>query len=166
MKRRRLLMTGVPLATSFLIAGCAVLPKENGENVIKNDFWSGRLGLTLSTDPPQSFHASFELSGTAREGRLTLFTPLGSVLSELRWTGSGATLTSGDATRHFDSLQALASEVTGTPIPIAALFAWLQGRGDTAAGWQADLSRLAEGRLSATRTTPPPGAELRLILDR
>jgi len=35
-----------------------------------------------------------------------------------------------------------------------------------AAGWEADLSELASaGRLQARRLTPPPEAELRLVLD-
>lgn len=166
MKRRGLLKSGLTLSISILIASCAAPTLDKAKNIDKKTFWSGRLGLTLATEPPQSFHAAFELSGTDQAGQLILFTPLGSVLSELRWSAGGATLQSNGTTRHFDSLDALASEVTGTPVPVAALFDWLQGTQSTHAGWRADLSRLAEGRLSAFRTAPAPAAELRLILDR
>jgi outer membrane lipoprotein LolB len=54
----------------------------------------------------------------------------------------------------------------GTSLPIHALFDWLDGIYTTAAGWSADLVRLEQGRLVATRATPAPAAELRLVLDQ
>ena len=47
----------------------------------------------------------------------------------------------------------------------AALFDWLQGRATAAAGWQVDLSRMEQGRLSARRHDPQPPAALRIVLD-
>jgi outer membrane lipoprotein LolB len=55
--------------------------------------------------------------------------------------------------------------VTGAALPVAALFDWLAGRAADVAGWQVDLSLREQGRLSARRDTPRPGAELRLVLD-
>jgi len=36
----------------------------------------------------------------------------------------------------------------------------------TAAGWRADLSQHANGRITARRTEPPPQAELRLVFEK
>jgi outer membrane lipoprotein LolB len=55
--------------------------------------------------------------------------------------------------------------VTGTPLPIAALFDWLQGRATEVPGWHVDLSQVAQGRLRAQRTSPPPAADLRVAFD-
>ena len=112
-----------------------------------------------------SLFAGFELSGHDQAGELNLFTPMGNTVASLRWTPHTATLQSNGETRQFDSLDALVREATGTAIPISALFQWLHGQDSVVAGWQADLSQLAQGRLTARRTYPGPGAELRLILE-
>jgi outer membrane lipoprotein LolB len=57
-------------------------------------------------------------------------------------------------------------EATGSAIPVAALFDWLEGRNTAVPGWQADLSELGQGRLRAQRMQPPPAADLRVVLDR
>jgi outer membrane lipoprotein LolB len=46
------------------------------------------------------------------------------------------------------------------------LFAWLRGEAATAPGWQADVSRHAEGRINAQRNDPAPPAQLRIVLER
>ena len=48
----------------------------------------------------------------------------------------------------------------------ASLFDWLAGRPTPVPGWQPDLSRQSEGRISARRTSPPPEADLRVVLER
>ena len=68
--------------------------------------------------------------------------------------------------RHFESLDALVQQAVGTDIPVAALFAWLAGTPMSTTGWTADLTQHAQGRITARRTSPLPGAELRLILDK
>ena len=158
--RGRLALLGVVAMT---LAGCATSrPKASKDT----SFWSGRLALTVHSEPPQSYSASFELQGHADAGELALASPLGSTLAVMRWQPGLAVLVSGDEQRRFDSLEALASEVTGTPIPVRALFDWLSGRPTPVEGWQPDLSRLPEGRLTAQRTHPLPTAELRLVLER
>jgi outer membrane lipoprotein LolB len=127
--------------------------------------WRGRLALRIDSPDQPSFFASFELTGHARAGELLLSGPLGNIMASLRWTPQAAFLRNNGETRQFDSLDALATEATGTAIPIAALFEWLDGRDAAAEGWQADLSQLAQGRLLARRTHPGPVAELRLILE-
>jgi outer membrane lipoprotein LolB len=69
-------------------------------------------------------------------------------------------------TREFSSVDALVAEITGTPVPVRGLFEWLGGREASIDGWQADLSRHAEGRLQARRLSPVPVADLRLVFER
>ncbi len=147
-----------------MLAGCAVPPPRPATSATVG-YWRGRLALRIEAAEPSAFFASFELSGHAGAGELLLSSPLGSTLAQLRWNPQQALLRSNGETRAFDSLAALAEEATGTAIPIAALFAWLQGQPAAADGWQADLSQLAEGRLLARRSVPAPAAELRLILE-
>jgi outer membrane lipoprotein LolB len=123
------------------------------------------LALRLDTEPPQSFSASFQLSGQANQGELVLLTPIGSTAAAMAWSPGGATLRNGAESRAFASLEAMVSEVTGTPLPVAALFDWLAGQATPAPGWEVDLARLPQGRLTAQRKSPQPQAELRLILD-
>lgn len=128
--------------------------------------WSGRLALKIASQPPQSFTAAFELNGSAQQGSLTLSTPLGSTLAQLTWTPQRATLESPRENQQFASVDALVAHVTGTHIPAQALFDWLQGKNTTSAGWQADLSQHADGRIVARQPRPPQPAELRIVLDR
>ena len=164
------------LFTLFLIAGCAGLTGAPGQNSTENTpttpaaviqtQWSGRLALKIDSQPPQSFTAAFELNGSAQQGSLALSTPLGSTLAQLAWTPQRATLQSPRENRQFASVDALVAHVTGTNIPAQALFDWLQGNNTVSAGWQADLSQHANGRIVARQTLPPQPAELRIVLDR
>ncbi|WP_137893259.1 lipoprotein insertase outer membrane protein LolB [Ramlibacter sp. 2FC] len=162
--RRRCVLAGLalPLAAA-LLAGCAQPPRSAppGPGV-----WSGRLALQIASEPPQSFAAGFELRGRADEGELLLTSPLGNTLALMSWSADSARLRQGTEERRYESLDALASEITGAPIPVRALFDWLEGHATVADGWQADLTRLAEGRLLARRAEPAPAAELRLLLER
>lgn len=133
---------------------------------MESQYWRGRLALRVDSEPPQAFSAGFELSGQATQGELRLYSPLGTVLAELRWTPRSATLARNGETQQFDSLDALATQATGAALPVAALFEWLTGVQTTADGWLADLSQLEAGRLTAQRTQPAPTTELRLLLER
>lgn len=150
------------------LAGCAQLPQD--PPVRQEDAWSGRIALRVQgqagQSDGQSFSAQFELHGNAQSGALTLVSPLGSRLAQLDWSDGHARLQSAQQTRSSGSLDALLQDLTGAPIPIAALFDWLKGIDATAAGWQADLSAIAQGRLSARRDAPQPQAVLRIVLDR
>jgi outer membrane lipoprotein LolB len=162
-KTRRALLAGGPAL--LLLAGCAQpLLRPSSATAA---YWQGRLALRVAAQPePSSFFANFELQGTAEAGELRLSSPIGTTLAQLRWSPQTAQLRSNGQTRIFDSLDALAQEATGTAIPIAALFEWLQGRAVSVAGWQADLSQLDAGRLLAQRLQPGPTADLRLILEQ
>lgn len=153
------------LALVLLLAGCAVpRPPAPADPQVRT--WSGRLALTVEGNPSQSFSAGFQLRGGPETGELTLFNPLGGTLAVLAWAPGSAQLRSGDKVRQFASVEALSVEATGTAVPIAALFDWLSGMATPAAGWQADVSQIAQGRLRAQRTDPPPPADLRVAFDR
>lgn len=166
MNRRAWLARGLCVGVLHAIAGCSAPMPGAGHPQTASLIWSGRLALNLVTEPPQSFFATFELRGTSSVGELTLTSPLGSVMAALRWSPGEATLRAGLQTIPFDSLEALTRHVTGTALPVQAMFDWLDGVNTTGGGWQADLSYLEQGRLVATRAQPSPAAELKLILDR
>lgn len=128
--------------------------------------WSGRIALQVEGQASQSFSAMFELQGNAKDGGLVLLSPLGNRIAQLSWNSGHAQLLSGPDTRSSESLEALLQDVTGTQIPVAALFDWLNGIQTTAPDWQADLSSLADGRLVARRNHPAPPATLRIVLTR
>jgi len=163
MNRRQ---AGWLLAWSALaLSGCATAlrpPAPGGTN----GPWSGRLALQVQGNASQSFAAMFELRGSAEAGELELTSPLGGTLAVLAWAPGTATLRSNGQTRSFASVDALATQATGAAIPVAALFDWLRGRDTPVPGWQANLSQLADGRISAVRHEPAPQADLRIALDR
>lgn len=148
-------------------AGCAQLPDKPVPPVQASGPWSGRLHLQID-DPeaPQSFAAHFELQGNAQQGALELTTPLGTTLARLQWQPGHATLETGAQTQTAGSLESLVEQAVQTAIPVQAMLAWLNGLQASAPGWLADLGSLDQGRLTATRHTPLPGATLRIVLDR
>jgi outer membrane lipoprotein LolB len=157
----------VCLIAIILVAGCARPIRATGINDAKNELWTGRLSLQVQSEPVQSFAASFELKGKPELGELTLISPLGNVLSVLRWSPTEAVLDSGNQKiERFDSVNALMQQATGAAVPVSALFAWLHGDIANVSGWTADLSRHGEGRISAKRTQPAPPADLRVVLDQ
>jgi outer membrane lipoprotein LolB len=164
----------VLLIATILIAGCASNTKANPP---KDSFlaiaqhWTGRISLQVQGTPdgvvPQSFSASFELSGQPERGTLTLISPLGNVLGVLRWVPDEAVLDSGSGKlQRFSSVEAFMAQNTGAAVPMTALFGWLRGDDTPIPGWTADLSRWSEGRIAARRNQPAPQADLRVVLDR
>lgn len=155
------------MAAALFVAGCATPAPPASSSSVATAAWSGRLAVRVDGQPPQSFSAAFELKGHAQTGDLALRTPLGNTAAQLAWAPGRASLRSGSQVQEFDSLDALVTHATGTPLPVAALFDWLAGTPTPADGWEADLSELqSAGRLQARRLAPPPAAELRLVLDR
>lgn len=151
------------LVLLWALSGCAQPPRTAEADTRQ---WSGRLALQIEGQAAQSFSAGFELQGSAEQGALTLYTPLGGVVARLQWEPGRALLQSGSNTQSAASLDGLLEQATGAPIPVAALFAWLAGEHAPAQGWQADLSGLDQGRLVAQRHTPEPRATLRIALER
>jgi outer membrane lipoprotein LolB len=97
---------------------------------------------------------------------LLLLTPIGTSLAKLSWTPGSAQLEQGGRTLQGNSLAQLSERLSGTTLPVAALFDWLAGQSADAPGWQADLSGHAQGRLSAQRSSPAPAATLRIVLEQ
>jgi outer membrane lipoprotein LolB len=153
-----------PLLCALLLAGCAVPTRTAAPAGVQA--WTGRLALSVEGQANQSFSAGFELKGAPEAGDLTLFNPLGGTLAVLSWTPGTATLRSNGNVRQFPSVEALAQEVTGAALPLTALFDWLAGKATPIQGWDADVSQVAEGRLRARRTAPPPPADLRVVFER
>ncbi|HRH06531.1 MAG TPA: lipoprotein insertase outer membrane protein LolB, partial [Burkholderiaceae bacterium] len=79
-----------------------------------------------------------------------------------------ATLIANNETKRFAHIDALMQELTGTVLPLSALFDWLIAVPTPAEGWQVDLSQMQMAerpRLFAKRTAPLPMAELRVVLE-
>jgi outer membrane lipoprotein LolB len=145
----------------LLLSACATPPRAAlpGETA-----WNGRLSVRVDSDPPQSFSAGFDLRGSPHTGELQLTSPLGNTLATVLWSPQGAELRQGQQVTTRSSLELLTTELSGTSLPVAALFGWLQGQhSEDAHGWQADLARQPEGRITARRTAPLPAAELRIV---
>ena len=165
--------SALTLALSVLLAACAT-PSRPGADL------SGRLALRVAAHdgaPAQSLTTQFELHGDAVEGDLRLTTPLGSTAAQARWQPGRAELSSAEGTRNFAGLDALAQDLLGQSLPLAALIDWLRGRpwpgapsvartdGFEQLGWHIDVSRFAEGWVLAARELAP-ALSLRARLDR
>jgi outer membrane lipoprotein LolB len=146
-----------------LLTACAT---PEPRTVAASNEWSGRLAIQVLKDPPESLSAHFELQGSAQSGQMVLLSPIGTSLARLQWQAEYARLEQGQEQVVGTSLQNLAARLTGTELPIGALFDWLAGRPSEASGWQVDLSSHAQGRITAERRLPAPVTVLRIVLDR
>ncbi len=166
---------------TFFVAGCSIIARpsieNNFENIVKinnstiSTEFRGRLALKIEAEPgsqqtlAQMFSGGFELVGNAQTGVLTLYSPLGGTVAALSWRPGDAHMEAGQQVRQFNSLAEMLAHATGADLPVASLFAWLQGENASAPGWAADLSQFANGKIVAKRAQPPPQIELRVILD-
>lgn len=156
-------LVALSLLPAGWLAGCA---SQRRAPTDPHAYWSGRLAIQILKQPPESLSASFELQGSAETGEMVLLSPIGTSLARLDWTPQGARLTQGNEQLRSPSLQQLGTRLTGTELPIAALFEWLAGNPAQTPGWEVDLSAHAQGRITAARSQPSPGAVLRIALDR
>ncbi len=162
MNIERLARLGVWVWLALLTACATPEPRT----VAASNEWSGRLAIPVLKDPPESLSAHFELQGSAQSGQMVLLSPIGTSLARLQWQAEYARLEQGQEQVVGTSLQNLAARLTGTDLPIGALFDWLAGRPSEASGWQVDLSSHAQGRITAERRLPAPVTVLRIVLDR
>ena len=129
--------------------------------------------------PARGFTASFELRGSAQLGALEISGPLGTQALRADWSDPLYRLDTGQGPQAYGSLEELARVGLGEPLPLAALFDWLQGRPWPGApytspdghgarfeqlGWVLDAQALNEGALRATRQAQPT-LTLRIRLD-
>ena len=157
------------LLLSVWMAGCAApsrTAKPLSAEQANSPEWQGRISVQVQGDNPSSMSASFLLRGDAKNGELDLYSPLGTTLGALQWTPQLVQLSDGAQHQYFNSLAELTEKATGAALPVEAIFAWLQGQSAQATGWQADLSGVPQGSLSARRTTPTPEVTLRIKLDQ
>jgi len=156
------------LTISTALMGCATpngpAKTAKSEQAVSLE-WQGRLSVTVQSEPTSSMSASFLLRGNAQNGELDLYSPIGTTLGALQWSPQSVQLTQGNAPERFASLAELTEKTTGAALPIEAIFSWLQGQPMPAQGWQADLSQLQHGTLTARRVTPLPEVNLRIKLD-
>ncbi len=117
----------------LLLSACAQLPPPPAHSA--DAAWTGKLGYRLDAadgERPQAGSASFELLGGPEQGEFQLNSPLGTTLASARWSPQGLSLFDGQHTSAYADLNglgaALGERLGGTPIPLAALFDWLQGR--------------------------------------
>lgn len=161
-KVRRVTLSALLLGVTLLV-GCAAPSRQVPADAA---FWSGRMGLQIHSQPAQSLSAAFELQGSAEQGELLLLSPIGSTLAQLRWTPHSAELNQGGRQWSSSNLDELSTQLTGTALPVAALFDWLAGQATTPVGWQVDLSQLAQGRIQAERQSPTPAVQFKVVLER
>ena len=171
----------------YLIAACAINTPAIGDNSLKisnkndsNAIFSrqGRISLRVEADSSQAAQAAqaaqalygaFVISGDAKTGELTLNSPLGNTVAKLVWTPQSAELTANSTTTQYPSTEALFIALTGTMLPLSALFDWLAGVNSPVEGWEVDASKvldLENAKLSAKRTHPAPKVDLRIALEQ
>ena len=126
--------------------------------------WHGRFALTQDSEPAQSFSASFELTGSVRQGDLRVFSPIGTVVHHLRWDDTQAELLDTSPQQRFDNLSELIRATLGVELPIEAFFDWLCGLPTAAPGWRVEINPDQPGKIKAVRSNPAPQTELRVIL--
>lgn len=162
---RRSLLLAAAAAAPLWLAACATPSRPGGTSPTSEGHWSGRLSLRVDSEPPQSFAALFELRGTPGRGELKLSTPIGNTLGLLQWSPHEALLQDGSRVQRYSSIDLLLTRVTGAALPVDALFDWLGGRPTEVPGWRPQLTQIGNGRLQATRESPAPMAELRVIFE-
>ncbi len=160
------------LGVLVLLVGCATPPRPTSE-------LAGRLSVTVEAHagaPARSVSTQFELRGDARAGELQLSTMLGTTAGQAHWRPGGADLITGEGTRQFADLDALALGLFGEALPLSAMIDWLRGRpwpgapdaatvdGFEQLGWRIDLSRFAQGWVLAARERAP-ALSVRVKLD-
>jgi outer membrane lipoprotein LolB len=158
----------------LLLAGCATQPPRPTPDL------AGRLVVRVQAQPgapERSLSTQFELRGDAQAGELLLTTPLGSTAAQAHWRPGSVELATNEGTRSYPDLDALAQELLGEALPMAALIDWLHGRpwagapsapaqaGFEQLGWHIDLSGYADGWVLARRDRVPAVA-VRARLER
>ena len=175
----------IGLAVVAVLTGCAtsVPPSAVADPLARS--YAGRLAVRVEGDDARSFTAGFDLQGTDTRGQLALISPIGTQVGRAVWQPGQVRWQSADGERQFDNLDALAEEMLGEAVPLAALFDWMAGRpwaglpsrplstaeGESAQtgfrqlGWDVQTGRVADGVIVAQRRLPAPTLTVRIKLD-
>ena len=156
---------------SIFIASCALntrtIPENYSTTNVERKFpeykteFRGRIALKIEAEAraesaqPQLFSGGFELVGDVQASTLTLYTPLGGTAAVLTWLPGEARMEAAGQTRYFSSLPEMLQTATGAALPVASLFAWLQGVNANEPGWRIDLSQYCSESHRSTATNPP-----------
>jgi len=177
--RRPLLAAALALAT---LTGCAtVTPPAAAPDPLARSY-AGRLAVKVEGDDARSFSAGFDLQGSDARGQLALISPIGTQVGRAVWQPGSVLWQSADGERRFDNLDALAEDLLGEAVPLAALFDWMAGRpwpaqpsrplsevdggtGFRQLGWSVQTGRLDNGVIVAQRQQPAPTLTVRIKLD-
>ncbi len=165
---RRLAASLLGLYLVLSLVGCATPNRASFDPAAPAGHWNGRMSVRVEATAeqgPQAFSSTFELQGGPAQGQLYFYTPLGSTAAAISWAPGQAQLQSSGQTQTFNNMADLIDRVLGTPVPVAALFAWLAGDQLSLDGWQVDQSQFDSGKISARRISPAPGAEIRVVLE-
>jgi outer membrane lipoprotein LolB len=151
-------------------SGAVAAPADNQvvtvqAEVPKPAFKAGRFALQVDSQPPQSFILSFDLTGGLPDGTLNIYNPLGLQMARLEWTATSAKLVQGSQVGYAANLESLVYQLTGTPLPTAALIDWLSGKPTPAEGWNVDVSEWHLRRLVLERFQPAPRTVLRIAFE-
>lgn len=123
-------MRAAVLVAALALAGCAQLQKAPPADATEARL-SGRISVTVAGDAHKrgtGGAASFELFGNPQAGRLELTSPLGALVARATWQPGRVAMQTPGEERRFDDLDALTRELLGEPVPVAALFDWMQAR--------------------------------------
>lgn len=125
--------------------------------------WSGKLNITLETQPKQSFSTEFDLQGDPLEGAMQFYTSLGTTVAATRWNQQGAELlVPNQESLHFNSIEALSQKYMGAALPVDMIFAWANGKPPSApAGWTLVEGESASDPHQHQHQLPPGTSELR-----
>jgi len=122
------------LLAAILLAGCAALPGHPlaARDQISNFALEARFALRISLPGQAEQSSGGRLSWVQKNGnsRLLLSSPLGYGLAEIESTPGHAILRMANSeTRESSDPDALMEEVSGQPLPVSRLPAWLLGHG-------------------------------------
>lgn len=125
--------TCITLLTALSLSACALAPATPpaSRDAIGNFAVDGRFALKMTRPDGSSENSGGRLSWTHENhtNRLLLANPLGIGIAELTSSPGSAQVRSSDGTiYHGDSPEQLLAELTGQPLPVSQLAAWLTGR--------------------------------------
>lgn len=156
----------LPWFALLLIAACASNTRQRDTFDLNSPVWQGRLAVTVKGDAAQSFSAQYALQGNPTQGKLSLFTPLGITVAHVAWSPELVVLSGQGEPRQFETLDALTQALTGTELPIASVFAWLEGSASVDPQWRIERADLENGVWIAHREWGGNTVTVRVLLER